>query len=144
MNECLWRSAGRFDPAVASEATFVAMITRRRLIDRARKLSRTVSPQPLEADSSGMSADFAEGHRVDAVARVEIADEADSIRRRMDELRPEEKSVLEMAIDGGMSHAQIADKTSLPLGTVKTHARRGLMRLRELLAGEAALEGGAR
>ena len=85
-----------------------------------------------------------DGRGADEKWRVELADEVDGIRRKMSDLRPEEKSILEMAIDEGMSHAQIAAKTSMPLGTVKTHARRGLIRLREMFAGEATIEGGAR
>jgi len=40
---------------------------------------------------------------------------------------------LRLAIHQGYTHDQIAQITELPLGTVKTHARRGLMRIRELL-----------
>ncbi len=140
----VWRSAERFDPAVAKESTFIAMIARRRLIDRARKLSRSVSVSSLDADASKSTEPAMDGRGADENWRVELADEVDGIRRKMSDLRPEEKSVLEMAIDGGMSHAQIAAKTSMPLGTVKTHARRGLIRLREMLAGEATIEGGTR
>ena len=43
-----------------------------------------------------------------------------------------ERQVLEMAIDKGLSHSQIAEELGVPLGTVKTNARRGLIRLREL------------
>ena len=62
----------------------------------------------------------------------------------MAELKPEERSVLELAIDHGLTHTQISERIKLPLGTVKTHARRGLIKLRELLVGEAELKGGAR
>lgn len=48
-------------------------------------------------------------------------------------LRPEERRVLELSLQQGLSQSQIAAATNLPLGTVKTHARRGLMRLRRLL-----------
>ena len=51
-------------------------------------------------------------------------------------LRPEQKRVLQLAIQYGCSHEQIATTTGLPLGTVKTHARRGLIKLRALLADE--------
>ncbi|MFZ5832527.1 MAG: sigma factor-like helix-turn-helix DNA-binding protein, partial [Planctomycetota bacterium] len=47
--------------------------------------------------------------------------------------RPQEREVLEMAINLGMTQSEIAEKASMPLGSVKTHARRGLMRLREML-----------
>ncbi len=46
----IWRNAGRFDPTRASEATFVAMISRRRLIDRQRKLGRTSVTQTIVED----------------------------------------------------------------------------------------------
>jgi RNA polymerase sigma-70 factor (ECF subfamily) len=51
----------------------------------------------------------------------------------MQQLRPEEQRVLELSINDGMSQSQVAEVMDLPLGTVKTHARRGLIRLRELL-----------
>jgi RNA polymerase sigma-70 factor (ECF subfamily) len=47
-----------------------------------------------------------------------------------------------MAVYDGLSHQQIADTIGMPLGTVKTHARRGLIRVRELL-GAAPAAGGA-
>jgi RNA polymerase sigma factor (sigma-70 family) len=60
------------------------------------------------------------------------------VRQRMDSLRPDERRVLELAISEGMSHSEIAESTSMPLGTVKTHARRGMIRLREMLEADSA------
>ena len=51
----------------------------------------------------------------------------------MGQLRPDERRVLEMSWVEGLTHSEISEATSLPLGTVKTHARRGLNRLREML-----------
>ena len=65
--------------------------------------------------------------------RTEIEDEAALARQYLEQLRPEQRQVLELSITHGLSQNQIAEATSLPLGTVKTHARRGLIRLRELL-----------
>jgi RNA polymerase sigma-70 factor (ECF subfamily) len=119
----LWAHAGRFDDSLASEPTFVAMIARRRLIDRRRRAQRRPPPQPLPEQLSEAAA-------ADA---VELADEAALARRAFAELRPEQQRVLRLAIDQGLTHEEIARATGLPLGTVKTHARRGLIRLRELL-----------
>ena len=44
--------------------------------------------------------------------------------------------MLKMAVLHGLSHDEIAARTGLPLGTVKTHARRGLLKLRGILAAE--------
>lgn len=123
----LWRSASRFDPSIASEATFVATIARRRLIDRTRRRKR----RPEQAIVSEAVA--APEPRSDATETSEIAGIA---QRALERLRPEQRRVLHLSIRHGQSHEQIATTTGLPLGTVKTHARRGLIKLREILAAE--------
>lgn len=127
----LWRSAGRFDPTVASETTFVAMIARRRLIDRSRRRQRRLQPEVLVEEP--------EARAQPASAPSELREQAGSALRAMEQLRPEQRRVLQLAIFQGCSHEEIARATGLPLGTVKTHARRGLLRLRQALEGEGAL-----
>ncbi|MBU3729166.1 MAG: sigma-70 family RNA polymerase sigma factor, partial [Phycisphaerales bacterium] len=61
------------------------------------------------------------------------------VDRAMGSLRPEQRRVLQLAIHHGASHEQIATSTGMPLGTVKTHARRGLIRLRDILVREGAI-----
>jgi RNA polymerase sigma-70 factor (ECF subfamily) len=51
----------------------------------------------------------------------------------MQELKEDQRKVLQMAICQGLTHEEIARATGLPLGTVKTHVRRGLIRMREIL-----------
>lgn len=120
----LWKCAGRYDPRVASEPTFVALIARRRLIDRSRK--RRSLPEWVGLPDDG-------GAAPDPQVDLPSADEIDRVRAKMDELRPEQRLVLEMAIDQGLSQSEIAAALDIPLGTVKAHARRGLIRLRELV-----------
>jgi RNA polymerase sigma factor (sigma-70 family) len=120
----LWKNAGRFDPAVASEVTFVAMIARRRLIDRRRRLGRR--PDLSNAE-------------VPTVASLEPGPdrgaEASMAARAMEKLAPEQRRVLLLATCHGLSHDEIAQVTGLPLGTVKSHARRGLLQIRASLLG---------
>ena len=120
----IWRTAGRFDSSIAGEATFVAMIARRRLIDRTRR--RTRRPQPVALQES-TSDPTPEDDRPEILEQAGVASEA------FEQLRPEQQQVLRLAIHHGRSHEQIATTTGMPLGTVKTHARRGLIRLRQLL-----------
>jgi RNA polymerase sigma-70 factor (ECF subfamily) len=133
----IWRSAGRFDPAIASEATYITMIARRRLIDRSRRRGR-------ELDTATLIEESVAG-RSDHEREIEVRDEAARAGEYIRQLRPEERQILDLSINEGLSQSQIAEVTNLPLGTVKTHSRRGLIRLRELLGVETAggVKGGA-
>jgi RNA polymerase sigma-70 factor (ECF subfamily) len=134
----LWRSAARFDPAVASETAFVAMIARRRLIDRRRRRQRRPDTEPLSNAPTTAQANV-EGRD------AELCSEAALANRALSQLRPEQRTILVLAVYHGMSHDEIARSTGMPLGTVKAHVRRGLLRVRAILAGQgnAAMEGTA-
>ncbi len=122
----IWKSADRFDAGVASETTFVAMIARRRLIDRRRRIGRRPRNESL----------VPEAHRDEREAvgeSTQMSDAAVRAERAMDELSVEQRRVLRLSIFHGLSHDKIASATGMPLGTVKTHARRGLIKLRKVL-----------
>lgn len=123
----VWKSAARFDASVASEATFIAMIARRRLIDRRRRrAARPVAGELFETGDSGPAVS----------ASLELSEEARAAAKALEQLRPEQQRVLRLSIYHGLSHERIAEATGLPLGTVKTHVRRGLIRIREILGVE--------
>ena len=126
----LWRSAHRFDPQKGTETTFVATIARRRLIDRGRRRQRRPEVPGID---EGVAAPAAGSEGTD------IRERAAMVNRAMGELRPEQQRVLQLAINHGATHEQIATSTGMPLGTVKTHARRGLIRLRDILVREGAI-----
>ena len=119
----VWKGAERFDPSKGSEATFITTIARRRLIDRRRRRgARPAAEELLENIPEEPAEDL-----------LELQDDAESARRALASLRPVQRRVLEMNLIEGRSHSEIAAATDLPLGTVKSHARRGLERLRGLL-----------
>jgi RNA polymerase sigma-70 factor, ECF subfamily len=121
----IWKNAARFDAAQASETTFVAMIARRRLIDRIRKVTRQPNIDSFEDILVEPS---------DASDRmIQLGVEARQAAEALKELRPEQRQILHLSIVQGFSHQEIADALAMPLGTVKTHARRGILRVREVL-----------
>ena len=122
----LWKSAGRFDPSVASERTFVLTVARRRLIDRRRRLAARPDYSAPAPPDRASAAD-------PPCAAAEAADESARARCELAALPPNQRRVIELAVDGGLSQTEIAAATGLPLGTVKSHARRGLKRLRDRL-----------
>lgn len=122
----LWKNAGRYRAEAGTEVTFVAMIARRRLIDRMRKQSR----QPLAESLETADVDFPSPP---ATASFEVAEEASRARACLEHVRSEERQVLELSIYHGLPQAEIAERTGFPLGTVKTHVRRGLLQLRNCM-----------
>jgi len=130
----LWRSAARYDSSIASEATFIATIARRRVIDRRRRTGRRVDPEPLDED-------FVPGADDEALRQVDVADEAGLAAAVVAELPPERRGVLEMSVVRGLTHREIATTTGMPLGTVKSHIRRGLADVAERLRARRATFG---
>lgn len=131
----VWRSAHRFNPAAGSEAAFIATIARRRLIDARRRLGRIPTPtQPAEEDASGSPANalLPDPAATDPSA---AGPDDDGLRalRAVRSLPPEQRRMLEWSLADGLSHAEIADRTGTPLGTVKSAIRRGLLFVREAL-----------
>ncbi len=122
----VWRSAKRFDGRT-QERTFIAMITRRRLIDRLRRSRRRPTTESFDErvnppESAG------------AAATVEAASEAALAAKHIQRLRPAQQHVLLLSAVRGMSHSEIAHELDMPLGTVKAHAKRGMAELRSHLA----------
>jgi RNA polymerase sigma-70 factor (ECF subfamily) len=128
----IWRSAGRYDARQGSEKVFIATIARRRLIDRIRRgklHGMHDSEEALEDIRWARPGD--EG---------EVAAEAERAAKVVARLRPEQRKVLRMGLLEGMTHSEIARATGMPLGTVKTQMRRGLMQVRQWMN----IGGGAR
>ena len=126
----LWQNAHRFDPAVGTELNFVAMLTRRRLIDRLRQQQRREDrvDRSLPAEAAAASVETT------GASEAAVGDEAAQALAALGQLRPDQQRVLTLAIQYGLTHEQIATHLGMPVGTVKSHARRGLIRVREALA----------
>lgn len=116
-----WRGRGGFDPDAGSLPAWLLGITRRKIADHWRQVGRT--PEPLEElpEDSGLDT------RIETtVERVLLADE-------LARLGEPQRRILELCFFQDMTHAQVASLLGLPLGTVKSHIRRSLGRLRERL-----------
>ncbi len=124
----LWKSAARYDANVAKESTFVMMIARRRLIDRRRR--RAVQPA-IDYDNQMLT--LVDQHN----APPDVAAYANVTARAIEQLSPGQRDVLLLSICYGMSHQDIADKLAIPLGTVKAHARRGMLAVKAAISGNA-------
>ncbi len=131
----IWKAAAKFDPKLGKEVTFIATIARRKLIDLNRKKKWNPSG---EISIDEISSTFRTANEI-----VETNDEARKARELLQQLPSDQQTVIKLSVYNGMSHAKIAEATGLSLGTVKTHIRRGLIRLRKTLYGPTGqLSGG--
>lgn len=129
----VWQAAGRYDPEIAGESTFIAMIARRRMIDRLRRQGRRPETQALE--------DSPEPTEPESNDRVAVEEQAGQVLDAINALDPPQPEVIKQSLVQGLTHAEIAEATGLPLGTVKTHIRRGLIKVRQAM-GIASGSGG--
>lgn len=119
-----WQGRHRFDPERGSLSSWLAGITRFKAIDHLRAQGRRVVL-------------VAEDHGAPAAVDAAVDDVADRlvVNLALAGLPTERRQVLEMAFYDDLSHRDIAERTGLPLGTVKSHVRRGLASLKAVLEG---------
>lgn len=124
-----WTHAGDYDPARGGALTWLSMLAWSRAVDRRRRQrpeQRAVHP---DADP-----DTYAGARAAEDPLSAFVDGA-RVRQALATLREEQRSLILMAFFEGASHGDIATRTGLPLGTVKSHIRRGVDALRAALGG---------
>lgn len=125
----VWRSAKTYDGRRGSVLAWLATLARSRALDRLR--ARAPWDWRTELDE-------AEQHRAERPAREAgwLAEQRLLVEGALAELPLEQRDLIELAYFAGFSHAELAARTGLPLGTVKTRIRLAMMKLRELLAPE--------
>ncbi|MEL7087786.1 MAG: sigma-70 family RNA polymerase sigma factor [Planctomycetota bacterium] len=112
------------------------MLARRRIIDRLRRNAARPDGRAGAIDATLPAAlSSAESARCTA----EIADEIERVESAMLKLKPDQSAALRLAVCDGLTHEQTAAELGLPLGTVKTHVRRGLQKLRDVLRAESGV-----
>ena len=119
----VWRRAGDYDVSRGELASWIASMARSRCIDRVRRarVRSRYAQQEASAAPEGVP-----DRLDDAVAMKE---QAQRVRRLLDELPKEQREALELAYFEGLTQQQIAERIGAPLGTIKTRLRLALERL---------------
>ena len=123
----VWRRAGSFDGSRGSPITWLATLARNRAIDRLRSGRRTRGSVPVEAASEIADAGPSAFDRLEAgETRARLADCIGELEERTGE-------AIRAAFFGGHTYADLAERMAVPLGTMKSWVRRGLMKLKDCL-----------
>ena len=121
----VWQTAPRFDPNKGKAVTWMLTMAHRRAIDRVRS-AQSSRDRDTRVGIRDLDREF------DSVAEsVEIRVEHDRVERALSRLTELQRQAVELAYYGGYSHSEVATMLNIPMGTVKTRLRDGMMRLRE-------------
>ena len=127
----VWRQSTRFDSRKGSVLAWMTTMAHRRAVDRVRAVSSEVARDERYAVAGAE-------REVDHVWEgVEQKMDVDRVRKGMESLTPIQREALTLAYFGGYTQSQVAALLKLPLGTVKTRIRDGMIGLRDALGVEA-------
>ncbi len=123
----VWRKAAAFDPGRASPITWLVAIARNRSIDRLRSSAMSRRTEPIEA------AEAIHDPAPSAADRVELAQQHVRLAGCLEELEPRQSAAIRAAFLEGATYEELAARMTVPLGTMKSWIRRGLLKLRACL-----------
>lgn len=135
----IWQQAEKFDLEKGTVYTWIVTLTRNRSIDRLRskvykeqkKQSTSLNDEdvfhPLYSDES------------DPLENTILTERAMKVHEALNQISEKQRKVLQVAYFSGMSQSEISEEFDIPLGTVKTRMRDGMIKLRELLAKDIEL-----
>lgn len=119
----VWSNAARYDPQKCPPEGWVLMIARCRALDRLRR-RRATQPAPDDLPDAATQPD----------SPLERQEDAAVVNAALAFLPHEQREAIRLAFYEGYTHDQISRRLGLPLGTVKTRIRLGIIRLRDRLA----------
>jgi RNA polymerase sigma-70 factor, ECF subfamily len=121
----IWHNAGQFDPARLSPITWIVLIARNRAIDAVRKRGES----SIEEEPTAHAAT----DRSDPRPRQEMTEELKRLLECIGKLEPDRQKLVLLAYYNGWSREQLAENFSVPVSTVKTWLRSGMMDIRPCL-----------
>ena len=127
----VWRDAGRYDARRSTVAGWIVMLTRTRAIDRLR--ARRARPDLSRPVDPAQTAPLVSVERTPETSTI-VAEDTRLVRGALARLPEQFRSLIELAYYEGLTHSEIAARTGIPLGTVKTRLRNAMGTLRSALA----------
>jgi RNA polymerase sigma-70 factor (ECF subfamily) len=121
----VWQQAHRFDPARGSGEAFLVSLVRYRAMDIVRRRGREIAGYEPEEQAD---------ETPDALAQLVGSTEGEALHRCLALLDADRRRLVVMAFVDGLSHSELAERLTVPLGTIKSWIRRSLLSLRECLA----------
>lgn len=127
----IWDKASLYDPRRGKPLTWALTLTRNKAIDRLRSAQRRYRLKD-EVEKEYKAVDQKE--EVDSVDQVYALEKGQMIRQAVASLSKDQQVAIELAFFKGLTQNEVAEKLGEPLGTIKARIRRGMIKLREMIA----------
>jgi RNA polymerase sigma-70 factor (ECF subfamily) len=127
----IWEKAPLYDPERGKPLTWAITLARNKAIDRLRSTQRR---NRLQDDVEKESQTFEQFDDKSSVDAVDAMEKSAMVRGAIKKLSNDQREAIELAFFSGLTQTEIADRLGEPLGTVKARIRRGMMKLREVIA----------
>lgn len=122
----VWRCAGHFDARRASAITWLIALARNKVIDRLRQ-------RPNHAPAHDMALEHLVDDQPDPATQAEASQEYQRLQHCLQALEARQRQSVREAFFSGSSYSELAARFQVPLGTMKSWIRRGLLQLRTCL-----------
>lgn len=127
----IWEKAYTFNEERGNVYSWIVTLTRNKAIDRIRsKGYKTSQKASQDVDAPEFTL---EGDKFDPLETTIFSDRAELVRKALGEIPESQSEVLKIAYYRGMTQSEISDHLEIPLGTVKTRMRQGMIKLKDIL-----------
>nr|WP_207345533.1 ECF RNA polymerase sigma factor SigK [Arthrobacter sp. E3] len=123
----IWEQASRFDPDKGKAMSWILVIAHRKAVDKVR-----ASQASTDRDLRQGIKEFQESYE-DVADTVEGKFEAERVKQALKSLTPAQQEAISLAYYGGYTHQEVAELLKVPVGTIKTRIRDGMIRMRDRL-----------
>lgn len=127
----IWEKAPLYDAERGRPLTWAVTLTRNKAIDRLRSLQRR---HRLHGDAEREGLTDQKFDDRDSLAAIIGVERGALVREALQQITAEQRQAIEMTFFGSLTQNEVAEQLNEPLGTIKARIRRGLLRLREILA----------
>ena len=121
----IWQTASRFDPNKGGATTWILTMAHRRAVDRVRA-SQSSRDRDVKIGIRDHQPDYD-----NVSSTVETRVEHERVEKAMGRLTELQRQAIQLSYYGGYSNSEVAEILSVPIGTVKTRIRDGMIRLRD-------------
>lgn len=121
----IWRTAATFDAGRANPVAWMLLIARSRAIDALRRQNRRPMSELNHEPAT----------QRDPAHQLQTQELSATVHQALSRLGDDQRQAIQLSFYNGLSHQEIANELSIPLGTAKTRIRQGMLKLRDLLGG---------